>query len=235
MLTKPLNKKETLKNMIENFENFEDKLESNSISSENIFTKIWTSPREVFKFIITYKYDKYVTVLLIFAGISRTFDRASMKNMGDNFSIWGIVAFCIIIGAIFGWVTYYLYSALISWTGKWINGKGNTDSILRVLSYALIPSIISMLFLIPQMIVYGNEMYKSDGDITSGGIVSNIIFYGSMILELALGLWSLVLCVIGISEVQKLSIGKSILNLILPAIVIMTPILIIILIIYGIK
>jgi hypothetical protein len=221
--------------MIENFENFEDKLNPNFISDKNIFTKIWTSPREVFKFINTYKYDKYVTVLLIFAGISRTFDRASLKNMGDNFSIWGIIAFCIIIGATFGWITYYLYSALISWTGKWIDGKGNTDSILRVLSYALIPSILSLLLLIPQIIIYGNEIFKSDGDIISGGIVSNIIVYGSMILEFALGIWSLVLCVIGISEVQKLSIGKSILNLILPAIVIMTPILIIVLIIYGIQ
>lgn len=219
--------------MIENFKDFEDNLNSNSISENEIFNKIWTSPREVFKFINKYKYDKYGTILLILAGISRTFDRASMKNMGDSFSLWGIIAFCIIIGALFGWITYYIYSALISWTGKWIDGKGNTDSILRVLSYALIPSIISLFFIIPQIAVYGNEIYKSDGDITSGGIISNIIFYSSLIIEAALGIWSLVLCVIGISEVQKLSIGKSILNLILPAIVIMIPILIIVLIIYG--
>ena len=92
-----------------------------------------------------------------------------------------------------------------------------------------------MLLLIPQIAIYGNEIFKSDGDISSGGIVSNIIVYGSMILEFTLGIWSLVLCVIGISEVQKLSIGKSILNLLLPAIVIMTPILIIVLIIYVIN
>jgi hypothetical protein len=216
-------------------ENFEDNLKPNFISDKKLFTKIWTSPREVFKFIDTYEYEKYVTVLLILAGISRTFDRASMKNMGDNFSIWGIIAFCIIIGAIFGWITYYIYSALISWTGKWLNGKGNTDSILRVLAYALLPSIISLVLLIPQIVIYGNEIFKSEGDIFSGGIVSNIFVYGSMFLEFTLGIWSLILCVIGISEVQKLSIGKSILNLFLPAIVIMTPILIIVLIIFGIN
>lgn len=221
--------------MIENFEEFDDESNINSISEEDIFTKIWTSPREVFKFINSYKYNKYATLLLILAGISRTFDRASMNNMGDNFSIWGIVAFCIVIGTIFGWITYYLYAALISWTGKWINGKGNTDSILRILSYALIPSILSMFFLLTQMIVYGVEMYKSDGDITSGGTLANIIFYSAMILESILNIWSLILCVIGISEVQKLSIGKSILNLILPAVVIITPILIIMLAVYAIN
>jgi hypothetical protein len=214
-------------------ENFQDDLRPNFISKKKLFMKIWTSPREVFEFVNTYKYNKYSTLLLILAGITRTFDRASMKNMGDNFSLWGVIAFCIIIGAIFGWVTYYIYSALISWTGKWLDGKGNTDSILRVLSYALIPSIISLLLLIPQILVYGNEIFKSDGDISSGGLISNVIFYGSMYLDFTLGIWSLVLCVIGISEVQKLSIGKTILNLILPAIVIMTPILIIVLMING--
>ena len=221
--------------MIENFEEFEDNLNPNHISDKKIFSEIWTSPRKVFKFINTYKYDKYVTGLLILAGITRTFDRASVKNMGDNYSIWGIIAFCIIIGALFGWITYYIYSALISWTGKWINGKGNTASILRVLSYALIPSIISLLLIIPQIVIYGNEIFKAEGDISSGGIVSNIIVYGSMIIEFTLGIWSLVLCIIGISEVQELSIGKSILNLVLPAIVIITPILIIALIIYVIN
>lgn len=221
--------------MIENFENFEDNLNPGYISDKKIFYQIWISPRNFFRFIDTYKYDKYVNGLLILAGISRTFDRASLKNMGDDFSISGVIAFCIIVGAIFGWIIYYIYSALISWTGKWIDGKGNTDSILRVLSYALIPSIISLLLLVPQIAIYGNEIFKSEGDINSGGIVSNIIFYGSMILEFTLGIWSLVLCVIGISEVQKLSIGKSILNLLLPAIVIMTPILIILLITYVVN
>lgn len=216
-------------------ENFEDNLKPNFISEKKLFTKILTSPREAFKFINTYKYEKNATVLLILAGISRTFDRASTKNMGDNFSIWALIAFCTIIGAIFGWITYYIYSALISWTGKWLNGRGNTDSILRVLAYALIPSIISLPLLIPQIAIYGNEIFKSDGDITSGGIISNILVYGSMILEFGLGIWTIVLCVIGISEVQKLSIGKSILNLLLPAIVIVTPIIFIALIVIAIR
>lgn len=210
---------------------FEDDLKPNFISDKKLLIGILTSPREAFNFIDTYKYQKHVSLLLVLAGISRTFDRASTQNMGDNFSLWGVIAFCIIIGAICGWLIYYLYSAMISWTGKWLNGKGNTDSILRVMAYALIPSILALLFLIPQIAIYGNEIFKSDGDITSGGIISNIIVYGSILLEFSLGIWTLVLCVIGLSEVQKISIAKSILNLFLPAIVIIVPVLAIALIV----
>jgi hypothetical protein len=212
---------------------FEDDLKPNFVSEKKLFIKIWTSPREVFKFINTYKYEKHVTVLLVLGGVSRAFDRASLKNMGDDFSILGVIAYCVILGALFGWISYYIYSALVSWTGKWLKGKGDSNSLLRVFAYGLIPAIISLLFLIPQIVIYENEIFKSDGDIFSKGIIANIIVYSAMFLELVLGIWSFVLCIIGVSEVQKFSIGKSILNLILPVLVIMIPILILALIVSG--
>lgn len=213
--------------MENNFIEFE---EYQTLTDKEVFTKIWTSPREVFKFINDYHYDKYVNVLLFFAGISRAFDRASLKDMGDKTSLLAILVICIVVGGLLGWISYYIYAVLLSWTGKWIKGKGDTKSILRIISYAMTPAIIALIFLIPQVGIYGNEMFKSDGDILSAGLVGNILVYGSLILELVLGIWTIVLCIVGVSEVQKLSIGKAILNLILPFLVIMIPIFFIVLI-----
>lgn len=207
-------------------EKFEIKNDLSNIDDNNIFTKIWISPRQVFKFINDNRYDKDVTVLLVLSGISRAFDRASMKNIGDNMSIWAILGLCIILGGLLGWISYYIYAALISWTGKWLNGKGNTSSILRILAYAMVPSIIALLFLIPQITIYGVEIFQTDGDITSASWGSNIFVYGSMAIEVILGVWTLVFCVVGISEVQKLSIGLSILNLLLPLLLIFIPLLV---------
>jgi len=89
-----------------------------SISGKEIFSKIWTKPREVFKFINDRHYGKYVNLLLLLGGISRAFDRASTKNMGDQMSILEILGVCIIIGGLLGWISYYFYAALLSWTGK---------------------------------------------------------------------------------------------------------------------
>ncbi len=221
--------------MTEKFEEFENEAKPQFISDKNLFIKIWTSPREVFKYLNSYKYNKYVTILLVLVGISRAFDQASTKNLGDRYSIWGLIALCVIMGAIFGWLTYYIYAALLNWTGKWLKGKGDTKSILRMLSFALIPSIVSLLLLIPPIFVYGNELFKADGDVTSGSVMANMVVYSALILEFALGIWSLVLCVIGISEVQQLSIGKSILNVFLPLLVLFVPLLIIALIFAGFR
>jgi hypothetical protein len=135
---------------------------------------------------------------------------------------------CIILGGLLGWIYFYFYAALVSWTGKWLDGKGDTSSILRIIAYAMIPSIIALIFLIPQIGIYGVEIFKKDGDISSAGWIYNIFIYGSLILEFIFGIWTIVFCVIGVSEVQKFSVGKSILNLLLPLFVIIVPILLLV-------
>jgi len=198
--------------------------ENPKLTDRDIFTKIWTSPRLVFKYINDTRYDKFLHILLILAGITRAFDRASTKNMGDNISLTGVLSICIILGGLFGWISYYIYAALISWTGKWLNGKGDTSSILRMLSYAMIPSIVVLILLIPQVAIFGNGIFQSNIDIYGSGLVSIIIYYLILFLQLTFGIWTLVVFVIGVSEVQKLSIGKSILNIILPVLIIIVPI-----------
>jgi len=201
-------------------------IEDNEILSEReVFSKIWLEPRKVFKFIIRRSYRKYFILLLGLAGIVRAFDRASMRDMGDKQSLLFIVSVSIVGGALLGWISYYIYAALIRWTGKWVGGHADFDSIIKVITYAMIPSIVGLLFLVPQLLTYGVEAYKADGDITSGSLLTNIVFYVSLLAELALGIWTIALLVVGISEVQNLSVGKAILNLLLPIIIIFVPIL----------
>ena len=201
------------------------------LSDTEIFTKIWISPRMVFKYLNDYSYEKFVTILLILAGITRTFDRASTRGVGDNMSLGRVIILCVILGGLLGWITYYIYAAMISWTGKWLNGKGDTKSILRTIAHAMTPSIVSLIFLIPQIALFGNGIFQSELDIYGSGWAPVIVFYVTLIIEITLTIWTIVIYVIGISEVQKISIGKSIINIILPGLILIVPIVVIMLIV----
>ena len=196
-----------------------------SFSDREIFMGIWTNPRAIFKYIHAIKHDKYITVLLVLAGISRTFDRASTKNMGDEFPLIAIIFFAIVAGSLFGWLTYYIYAAILSWVGKWLKGDQDTKSILRIISYSMIPALLGLGFFLLQILFFGIDLFKSDGIINiEEDTVTSILFYGLVALQVIFSLWTIVLVVIGLSEIQKFSIGKSILNLILPIFVILIPI-----------
>jgi hypothetical protein len=190
-------------------------------TDKEIFTKIWTLPRPIFKYINHFRYEKHLTVLLILAGISSAFDRSERNNLGSYDSIGFTIIVSILVGALFGWISYYLYSSLIRLTGKWINGKADTDSILRTLAYASIPSIAGLVLIIPKLLLRGSDLYE------------NVLTYGFSITESILGIWTLVLSVIGMSEIQQFSNGKALLNLILAVLVVAIPIVLIILIFWG--
>lgn len=199
-------------------------MENTELTDYEIFTKIWTSPRLVFRYLNDTKYDKFITILLILAGISKAFDRASLKNMGDNLPLIAVLSICIILGGLFGWISYYIYAALLSWTGTWLNGKGNTNSLLRMISHAMIPMIASLILLIPQILVFGNEIFQKDSSVYGSGMASTLMYYFTTYVGISLSIWTIVLVVIGISEVQKISVWKSILNMILPVLVIFIPV-----------
>lgn len=196
---------------------------SPDLTEKEIFTKIWTSPREVFKFLNDKHNDKYVHVLLVLAGIATALDQASAKNMGDLVPLFQEIVLHVLAGALFGWISYYIFAGLLSWTGEWLKGKGNTKSLLRMVAYATLPSTAALVLLVPEIALFGNGVFRGVLDTSDGDIPTLIVYVALNLIEIGMGIWSLVLFVIGISEVQKLSIGMSIVNLILPALVLIIP------------
>jgi len=196
-------------------------------SDFEILTKIWTKPRLVFNYIIRTGYDNHVALFLILQGISRAFSRASSKNMGDSFSLEAILFICITFGGFLGWISLYFYAALVSLTGKWLNGIADTYSTLRVLAYAMTPTIFSLPLFLIKILICGNELFKGNPYVDEIGSSTNIIILGILVCEMLLGIWTLILLVIGISELQRMTIWKSILNLIMPVLFISIPIIII--------
>ncbi|WP_337964675.1 YIP1 family protein [uncultured Flavobacterium sp.] len=188
-----------------------------TVTPKNILTKIWFSPKETFGFINDYKYNKNIILFLTLSGIVRSFDKAISKNVGDNLSFWTIIFFGVISGILFGWLVNYIYAFLISWTGKWFNGVGDTQSILRVIAYSSLPIIASLFILFLRILIYGNAIFESSFSDLYNGLFDTILYWTFYFIDLILIIWTVVLIVIGTSVVQKISTGKAILNLILPA------------------
>ncbi len=185
-----------------------------------ILVKLFNSPRMIFRYISKHPYNEHIILLTCLGGIVRAIDMASIQNKGDKMDLISILMLSIFGGAVFGWIYFYLAAALINWSGKFLKAKGSSDSIRIILVYAMVPNIISLLFLIPQLLIYGNELFKENGNYESDSITINIIFYTAVLIEFALFIWSHCLLVIGISEVQQLSIFKAIINLLIPLLLI---------------
>jgi hypothetical protein len=199
--------------------------ESPDINEGNLLFKIWVQPTASLSYILTYNPKKYYIILLVLTGITNTIDRASTKNAGDNMSTFYVLLTSIIGGGLLGWMTVYIYAWGMSGTGKWLKGSANPEEFRIVTIWSCIPSISSLFLLIPQIFIYGDELFKSSPIVEYDFMI--YLWYMFLGVEMILGLWTIIIMVKGIALIQNFSIGKAILNLFLPGLVLLIPIIVI--------
>lgn len=191
------------------------------ITEGRLLETIWYRPSDTLRFILQNCPQKYVTALLVLGGISRAVGRASDKGYGDTMELWAVLTLAFVLGGLFGWIGYYMYAWGMRVTGNWLDGKATTEQFRTVLAWSLVPAIGSLVLLIPELFVIGEELFKSEPDVYSNAIAYSYILFG--LLEITLGIWSIVILVKGIAIIQKFSVWKALLNAFLPGIILLIP------------
>ncbi len=185
-----------------------------------IFKLIWFHPRKIFNYIETHQYKKNISLLLFIGGAYDFLSRAIDKNLGDKIPLFAIIFITLFGGYIMGCIKYYVFSFIFSWIGKILKGNANTESYLKVFVYGSIPLTFSLLTIISSTLFFKIELFQSNTMILHN-IPSEIIFYGTVALQTIFSIWSFILIVIGISEIQKFTIWKALLNLLTPILILL--------------
>ncbi len=191
----------------------------------NPWISIWTRPRATIQQIIDSDPCKYVLLLAALNGISGSFQRASNKNLGEKHTLSMLVLGCIIAGPIGGILIIYLHGLLIKISGKLLNGKASPEEIRAALAWGYLPVIWGILLLPPQLVLFGNKLFTPWTPNPGDDILLFSLYYLFMLADLILGIWSFVITLKCIGQVQGFSAWKALLNEILAGILILIPIL----------
>jgi hypothetical protein len=205
------------------------------LTDRQVFTNIWLEPKRVFRFIEESGYQKYFVTLLVFAGMARGLDRFAGRETLPEMGFWGSFIISIVVGGLLGWLGLLIWSQILSWTGKWIKGVADGHSIAKVVAYSSVPYFIYFYILLLQVLVLREELFFYNMGFESEGILLTAFLIISLILQFVSLIWSFVLLLVGLSVVQKFSIGKAILNLLIPALILLVPLMIIVALISGLR
>lgn len=136
---------------------------------------------------------------------------AGLPNQIDN--LWPGMIIC---GLIFSLIMLFLMVAIISFAAELLGGKGTGKQTLAVLSFAALPNMLIAPFT----------------------VISKLIGFDlSLIVALAIGVWTFVIEVIGIRIINRFSTGNAVLAVLTPLFIMLAVICIflIILITIGIQ
>jgi len=192
---------------------------------------ICIKPRATIQKIVDKNPKDSVILLACLAGISSVLGRASLRGMGDTMELFDIILLSLILGPFSGVISLYVGSYLIHWTGKWIGGTSSLQNIRAAMAWASMPTVISLLLLIPEVILFGEEMYTTQTPIVDSSTLLLYAFVIFSVIYLILGIWSFILYLHCLGQVQGFSLLKMFGNILLAGLVIIIPIVLLFLVI----
>jgi Yip1 domain len=194
----------------------------------NPWFSIWRRPRATIQWIVDTNPRRLVVWLAALSGFGEALDRASVKNLGDVMSVSVIIVAAAIIGAITGVVGLYVGSVLLRWTGRWIGGESSTRNIRAAMAWSAVPTIWAMLLWIPKLLLSGPELFSSFTprlDTSLSLLLTYLLFTA---LELTAAVWTLIVFLKCLGQVQGFSAWKALGNAALATLVVAVPVVLIV-------
>lgn len=190
----------------------------------NPWRSAWTRPRETIQAIVDGNPEYQVYTLAALTGVCQTLERASTRHMGDEMSLAAVLGIVALAGPISGVIAWYISSALIGWTGKWVGGVASYQQVRAAVAWSALPLIASLLLLAPELWFYGKELFTSHTPEIDDSPYLYLLFIA---LEFGLAMWTLVLFLKMLGQVQGFSAWRALGNVLLAALVIVLPIVVI--------
>ena len=207
-------------------------MENNTISPYKLFLRIWIKPRETIRYIINTNPTKYVFIIAMVYGMLEFLNKAIEKNYGESMSLVSIFIQSIVFGSLLGILALFINAALIKWTGKWIGGKANFDEIMAAIAWGIVPLLTGVIILyIPLFIFFGKDLFINEIVFQPNSFKTIfLIIFG--VIEIIALIWTIIVFLKCLSEVQGFSVWKALGNTLLAFLVVFIPLIILALIIF---
>ncbi|MEM7365133.1 MAG: Yip1 family protein [Pseudomonadota bacterium] len=182
------------------------------------FIMVWTAPRRTIRHVVA---TSEVGIAYLLAGLAGIADLITRDN--QNFpETLGALLVTVTGGFLTGLLVVFLGGYLLRWTGRWIGGTGELRDIRLAYGWSSVPKVVTAAIVIGAWFVLGPSFYSQPDSAVDAIIIVAIV---------VLSIWSVVLHVHCLGEVQGFSAWKGLGNSILAGLVVVIPLATVIIII----
>ncbi len=181
---------------------------------------IWVRPRETIREIVQENPNKSIWLLAAVYGFSSLLNLFQSASLGSFFSPAALVIAAAILSPLWGMIWFSIWSWLVARTGKWFKGEGTYSEIRSAFAWSCVPFVLNIPLWLLMVGIFGAQLFMNfpEGYLLSNGVVT--VLFIILIAKVILAVWSLVIYLNALAEVQKLSILKTIFNVIVAGIII---------------
>jgi Yip1 domain len=195
------------------------------LSAENPFLTIWTRPRATIRGIVDTNPFLHVIPLALVRGIVQTIDRAVQQNAGVALSLPTILALAVFLGPLGGLIGLFVGGWFTRTSGRWLGGSATPEQVRAAIAWSSVPDLATIPILMIQIGLFGREMFTLQKPTIWSDPLHGAILVVSGLLEAVLGIWSFVILLKCVGEVQGFSAWRALGSFILIGVIIIVPIM----------
>lgn len=181
----------------------------------NPWLAMWIKPRATIRSIISYDARHRFLTLCALYGLPLVFQIAQNMALGYSYSLVGIILGTIFLALFAGMVGITIATAVIYVTGKWIGGKGSFIQVRSAIAWSNVTNIVTIALWIVLIAYFRHELFTDTFTTAPFTQRESMMVMGIFLAQTAMSIWSLVLLVQSLAEVQGFSAARSVLNLLL--------------------
>lgn len=190
-------------------------MESKSKLGFNPWLSILKKPRETIRAIIGFNSNYHLLLLSIIYGFSAVLGIAQKFKVGEKLDFMSIIIPAIILAPIWGYIMFSISAWFVFITGKLIKGKAEYKHIRAAIAWSNVPSFVSGILWILLILTYGGNLFDNFANKETFSTSQVWGIFSVMFVLFIISIWSLVIYINALAEVQKFSIFKAILNVIM--------------------
>lgn len=169
---------------------------------------IWLHPRETIHKIIVEKDPNYRLFSLSF--LIGLFLLLQLLPGFQGISLGGALVFCVAVAPVLGLLMLSILAFVLLLLGKCFGGKATFVQVRAALAWALIPVVSSLLLYIVLLFVLYHLLITMPASALQISGWDVILLVGYAIVQSVLGLWSFLLLITCIAQVQGFSLFRSV-------------------------
>lgn len=188
-------------------------------SGPSPWCSIWNEPRATIERIIRSNPNKDLWLLASVHGFSSLLFSFQSALLGNRLGLFQIFFLALLFSPIWGYVAFSAWSFFVSIAGKLFGGIGTYKEIRAAYAWSSVPFVVNCALWVVLSLVFGRELFMNTLETKVLAKVEILLLLGVLVARFITAIWSLVIYVNALSEVQKFSVLKAIGNLIIAAIV----------------
>jgi hypothetical protein len=183
----------------------------------NPWLTIWTQPRSTVAAIVRKNPRYRLWVLSWLHGMPVILHFWQNMTIGTKADLFGTVLIGVLLSFVVGILGITIGSALIFWTGKLIGGQAPFTNVRAAVAWSNVPNIVTVATWILLFAVFKREAFNLTPLMAGTPPTGQYMLVLSVqLVQLIASIWSIVILVKGVAQVQGFSGWKGLLNVFLP-------------------